>query len=209
MKQNSSSFILPALIATSQKELDMRIEKVCSFFSVLHLDIMDGTFVKSSSLFFDFMLPKDAHCEAHLMVEDSEEWVFHNLKKVDIVLVPVESCTAPFRIIQFVHDAGKKIGFTMNPETPLSEIGQFLNDIDLVLIMTVHPGQYGAVFVPEAVQKIRELHLLKPELPIEVDGSINPETIKQVSAAGASRFVVGSYLQKADNILDAIQKLKK
>ncbi len=207
--QNTSVAILPSIIAISQKELDQRIEKVRSFFPALHLDIMDGRFVKNRSLFFDFVLPKNVYCEAHLMVEDPETWVFENLKKVDTVVVPIESCSVPYSLIQFVHDAGKKIGFALNPETPISEIEQFLDDLDLILIMTVHPGQYGAAFVSETLQKINDLHLHKPELSIEVDGSINPDTIKQVADAGASRFVVGSYLQKEENVSAAMQRLKK
>lgn len=207
MKQNYS--ILPSIIAHSQEELDQRIEKVHSFFPLLHLDIMDGQFVKNRSLFFDFLLPKNVSCEAHLMVENPEEWVFQNLKKVDAVLVPIESCTVPYRLIQFVHDADKRIGFALNPETPLSEIEEFLEAIDLVLVMTVHPGQYGAAFVPETLEKIKELSRRQPALPIEVDGSINPDTIKHVADAGASRFVVGSYLQKAENVSAAVQNLKK
>lgn len=209
MKQTYPSSILPSIIAHSQEELNTRVEKVHSFFPLLHLDLMDGKFVKNHSLFFDFFLPKNVSCEAHLMVENPEEWVFQNLKKVETVLVPIESCTAPHRLIQFVHDAGKRIGFALNPETPLSEIEEFLEDIDRVLIMTVHPGQYGAAFVPEMLEKIKELSRRQPTLPIEVDGSINPDTIKCVADAGASLFVIGSYLQKAENVSHALQTLKK
>jgi len=199
--------ILPSIIATSQEELNERISKIKNNFSVFHLDIMDGKFVNNKSLDFNFKL-LDGKYEAHLMVENPEEWVDENLGKVDTVIVHIESLTIPHKLIQFVHDNDKKIGFAINPETSIDEFDMFIDDLDLVLLMTVVPGQYGAAFVPEVVEKIKEIHSKKPDLVIEVDGSINADTINKVREAGASRFVIGSYLQRADSIREALDSLQ-
>jgi len=125
------------------------------------------------------------------------------------VLVHIESCKDPKRIINLVRSKGKKIGFVLNPETPISLIKNFINDIDQVLIMTVNPGFYGSPFLPEMLEKIKELRNLKPEIEIEVDGGVTDKTVKLVDNAGANLFVSGSYIVKSDNVKGAIDTLKK
>jgi ribulose-phosphate 3-epimerase len=108
-----------------------------------------------------------------------------------------------------VKTAGKKIGFVLNPKTPISKLTGFLNDIDQVLIMTVNPGFYGSPFLPEMLEKISDLRKLKPKLDIEVDGGITDKTIGLVDKVGANMFVSGSYVVKSDNVEEAINSLKK
>ncbi len=202
--------IVPAIIAKNQNELNERLLKVKKYVDLVQLDVMDNKFVPNTSLFFDFFLPKTkCQFEAHLMVQDPEDWIEKYGYKVDTVLVHYESCNNPKKMIEQVKTDGKKIGFVLNPETPISKLTGFLNDIDQVLIMTVNPGFYGSPFLSEMLQKISDLRILKPRLDIEVDGGITNKTISFVDKAGANMFVSGSYIVKSDNVEETINSLKK
>ena len=202
--------IVPAIIAKNQNELNERLLKVKKYVDLVQLDVMDNKFVPNTSLFFDFSLPKTkCQFEAHLMVQDPEDWIEKYGYKVDTVLVHYESCNNPKKMIEQVKTDGKKIGFVLNPETPISKLTGFLNDIDQVLIMTVNPGFYGSPFLSEMLEKISDLRILKPKLDIEVDGGITDKTIGLVDKAGANMFVSGSYIMKAKNVEDSINSLKK
>ena len=202
--------IIPAIIAKNQHELDERLSKVLPYVDIVQLDIMDNFFVPNTSLFFDFSLPKtDCAFEAHLMVDDPEDWVKKHGKKVDTVLVHFESRYDPESIIEMIRNQGKRFGFVLNPETSVDKLSGFIDDVDQVLIMTVNPGFYGSSFLPEMLEKIRKLRRMKVTLDIEVDGGITDKTIELVDQAGANLFVSGSYIVKADNVSKAIKNLEK
>ena len=200
--------IIPAIIAKSQKEFKEKINKVKDFVDIIQLDFMDGKFVPNNSINFDFKIPaSDCEFEAHLMIQDPLKWVEKHYMKVDTVLVHFESCKDPQKVIDIVKKKGKRIGFVLNPETPIDSIQNFLDDIDQVLIMTVNPGFYGSPFLPEMIDKIKKLRKKCPNLDIEVDGGITDKTIGLVNEAGANLFVSGSYIVKSDNIKKAIENL--
>ena len=198
--------IIPSVIAKSQKELVEKIEKVMDFVDYIHLDIMDGAFVPNESLKFDFRIPEELNFEAHLMLQNPDKWVEQNWQKVERILIPIESCKHPKELIEFLKDK-KEVGFVLNPETELESIKKHLDQINQVLIMTVKPGFYGSEFLPETLEKVRDLRKLRPSLDIEVDGGINPETIKKAKGAGANLFVSGSYIMKSENAKDAFNNL--
>lgn len=202
--------IIPAMIAKTQKELIGNLEKVLPFSDRIQLDIMDDIFVKNTSLFFDFSLPKQpCHYEAHLMVQDPKSWIDKHGEKVDTILVHIESDFNMDDIINSVKNKGKNFGLVLNPETSVDAVENVLDEIDQILIMTVNPGFYGSPFLPEMTEKIRKLYKMKPTLPIEVDGGITPQTIELVHNAGASLFVSGSYIIKANNPDQSINTLKE
>lgn len=202
--------IIPAIIAKSQKEFEENINKVKDFVDIIQLDFMDAKFVANSSIDFDFKIPSsDCKFEAHLMIQDPLSWVEKHYKKVDTILAHFESCKDPKKVIDFVKKKGKRIGFVLNPETPIESIEKFLDDIDQVLIMTVNPGFYGSPFLPGMLDKIKKLRKKCPNLDIEVDGGITDKTIGLVNDAGANLFVSGSYIIKADDIKNAVDSLKK
>ena len=200
--------IVPAIIAESQRGLEERIARVREHLSLFQLDVMDGRFVPNHSLDFDLTLPDGLQFEAHLMVEEPERWIEQNCDRVDTVLAHVESCEDPERIIRLVKGR-RRIGFALNPETPLSRVTPYLDEVDQVLVMTVNPGSYGSPFLPKMLTKVSQLRRLKPSLNIEVDGGINAKTIGQVNDAGADMFVSGSYIVNADDVGAAVRKLKK
>jgi ribulose-phosphate 3-epimerase len=202
--------IIPAIIAKTQDELENKINKVKDHVELVQLDVMDGKFVPNNSIDFNFKLPKvDCIFEAHLMINNPEEWVKKHIEKVDMILAHVESCEKPKKLIDFVKSKGKQVGFVLNPETPLSAIIGYIDDIDQVLIMTVNPGFYGSPFLPEMLEKIKKLREMKPDINIEVDGGVTDKTIDLVDKAGANMFVSGSYIVKSDDVKKAISILKK
>ena len=201
--------IIPAIIAKTQNELEEKILKVKDFFELIQLDLMDGKFVPNNSIDFDFKLP-ETNCsfEAHLMIEHPEKWIEKNHMKIDTVLAHYESLDDPSAVINMVKNKNKRVGFVLNPETSIQKIEKYLDELDQVLIMTVNPGFYGSKFLPEMIHKISELRKMRPDLDIEVDGGITPETIELVNKAGANMFVSGSYIVKSLDIQEAIDKIK-
>ena len=202
--------IIPAIIAKSQQELEDKINKVKNYAEIIQLDIMDGKFVPNNSIDFDFKLPNaDCIFEAHLMIKNPEEWIKKHINKIDMVLAHIESCKKPKKLVDLVKENGKHVGFVLNPETPLSTIIGYIDDIDQVLIMTVNPGFYGSPFLPKMLEKIKRLRRIKPDLDIEVDGGVTDKTINLVDKAGANMFVSGSYIVKSDDVRQAIASLKR
>lgn len=204
--------IISSIIAKNQKELNERFEKVKSLKN-FQLDVMDGKFVKNKSLMFDFKLPgTKGYYEAHLMVKNPEAWIKKHYKKVNMIIVHIESFEDDNEIkniIKLIKSKNKKVGIAINPPTKIDALAPFLNSIDLVLIMTVTPGKYGSKFVSSTLKKIKQLRKIKRNINIEVDGHIDDKTIIRVFKAGANMFVSGSYLQKSKNIKKSVAKLKK
>ncbi|MBS3093370.1 ribulose-phosphate 3-epimerase [Candidatus Pacearchaeota archaeon] len=199
--------IIPSIIAKDQAELNDRIEKVSKYKKYIQLDIMDGVFVKNKSLMFNFKIPGQFKTEAHLMVVDPRAWIKKNSEKVNTVIVHKES---PYfnECIQLSKAKKKKVGIALNPETSIKELATIQEKIDKVLIMAVHPGDYGNRFLPQMTKKIKELRHRFPDADIEVDGGVNDKTIKKLYLAGANKFIVGSFLQKSRDIEKSIEKLE-
>lgn len=202
--------IIPAVIATTQEELDGIFLKIGGHASLIQLDIMDGEFVPNRSLFFDFKLPMGKYrFEAHLMIKDPDTWMEENWEKVDTLIAHFEPLKDPSSFIKRTKTKGKKAAFALNPETSVAQVTPYLKDLDQVLVMTVHPGFYGSPFLPETLDKIRELRQLMPELDIEVDGGIKPGTVEQAAEAGANLFVSGSYLIQSDSFQERMDIMKQ
>lgn len=193
--------IIPSIIASSQEELDERARALRGCF--FHLDVMDGAFVPNRSLLFDFSFREKS--EAHLMVKKPCEWIEKNAGKVDIIIIHAESDDAG-KAIKMVKAAGKKVGIAFNPGTP--PVKEYTKGIDKIVVMTVHPGAYGARFLPEMLDKIKQLRKMYHGIIIEADGGISPETLKTLRKAGADTFVVGSYLQNDANPAKAKKELE-
>ena len=167
----------------------------------IHVDVMDGHFVPNIT-FGPLVVEAvrratELPLDVHLMIEDPDR----SLKAFaragsTLVTVQVEACLHLHRTIQAIKALDVKAGVALNPATPLSTVEWILKDVDLVLIMSVNPGFGGQEFIPQALQKIRDLKPMirtkNPNVVIEVDGGINQETIQSVAEAGADVFVAGS-----------------
>lgn len=200
--------IIPAIISEIQEDFDEKLNKVRDLSSILQIDVMDGVLVKSHSLDFDFFLPAlDCVVEAHLLIKNPLEWIEKNHGKAGAIVAHIESDDNPEEIIKSARAKGKKIGLALNPETPVSALVPYLDYIDQVLIMTVGPGFYGSPFMSEMLQKVREIKKIRKAIPVEVDGGINENTIKEASDAGADMFAVGSYIINSESPKKAIDSL--
>ena len=183
----------------------------------LHIDVMDGDFVpsisfgmpviksirKESKLFFD----------VHLMVTEPERYIRDFVDcGADSITVHAEACEDLERTIEQIREAGVKVGVSIKPATPVNDISHMLEDVDMVLVMTVQPGFGGQKYLEECTEKIQELHdLIQDEnlnVDIQVDGGINDETMETVLKAGANLVVAGSYVFK-DDLVSGVRHAKK
>lgn len=211
--------IVPSIICSSQKELDEMIAKINPYVSLVQLDIMDGKFVRNKSLWFDFKLKnKKIKYEAHLMVQEPERWINGHGQKVDTIIFPYESLQERnrekeneqiFDLIKKIKNKRKKVGMAINPETRAEKIFPYLEELDQVTVLTVHPGRYGAKFLPKMLKKVQEIRKRNKKIIIEVDGGINPQTIRGAAKAGANYFVSGSFVTKAEKPKERITELNQ
>lgn len=200
--------IIPAIIAKNQREFDERFERV-KFAGLIHLDIMDGKFVTNQSLNFQLALPRKKY-QLHLMVDNPISMIKWVSKFATTVIFHIETCKDDDEIrnvIKLIKTKKKKVGIAINPKTKINEIKDYLKSVDLVLIMTVNPGKYGAKFLPSALKKIKELRKLSKRVKIGLDGGIDYKTI--IKGKLADFFVSGSYLQNTNNSKEAVINLKK
>ena len=183
----------------------------------LHIDVMDGDFVPSIS--FGMPVIKSIRKESkmffdvHLMVTEPERYIqdFVNCG-ADSITVHTEACEDLERTIEQIREAGVKVGVSIKPATPVNDISHMLEDVDMVLVMTVQPGFGGQKYLEECTEKIQELRdLIRDEdlnVDIQVDGGINDETMETVLKAGANLVVAGSYVFK-DNLVSGVRHAKK
>ena len=202
--------IVPSIIAEDQAELDRMLDRLMGKATRIMLDIMDGEFVDNTSLDFDLQLPRgEFEFEAHLMTVRPLEWIEKYGDRVHYAILQVETLNDVEGAIHTVRGRGLKVFLALNPETPLDSIMEYLDALDGVLILTVHPGSFCVEFLPEVLAKVRKLRQLRPDLPIEVDGCMNPDHIELASRAGANIFDSGSYVTKSDDIEKSIEKLRQ
>jgi ribulose-phosphate 3-epimerase len=202
--------IVPGIIAMNQEELDEMLENVPDNVGRVMLDVMDGRFVPNRSLDFRISIPddRDLEYEAHLMVEDPFNWLETNMNKVDIAVLHVETLSDIGSSIRRAKEMGLNVTLAMSPQTDLDIVVPYLNEVKTVLVLTVEPGQYGAPFVPQALEKVKELRRINQSIPIEVDGAMNPMNIKLAKEAGATIFASGSYVMKSKSPKRAIEELE-
>ena len=183
----------------------------------LHIDVMDGDFVPSIS--FGMPVIKSIRKESkmffdvHLMVTEPERYIRDFVAcGADSITVHAEACEDIERTIEQIREAGVKVGISIKPATPVNDISHMLEDVDMVLVMTVQPGFGGQKYLEECTAKIQELRdLIRDEdlnVDIQVDGGINDETMETVLKAGANLVVAGSYVFK-DNLVSGVRHAKK
>jgi len=183
----------------------------------LHIDVMDGHFVpnitigpvvvskirKISDIFFD----------VHLMIEHPEKYVEQFAKAgANLITVHTEACNELEPLIKKIKEHGCKAGVSVNPDTPIDKIKDVIGMVDLVLVMSVHPGFSGQGFIKEVLPKIKQakdmINKTKKKIYLEVDGGINKENAKTVKQNGADVLVAGNFIFTSDNYKEAIRSLK-
>ena len=183
----------------------------------IHVDVMDGHFVPNISfgapvmkcLNGKTMIPYDVH----LMIENPDKYIADFVTpQTEYITVHQEACRHLHRTIQNIKAQGIKAGVSINPATPVNTLSCILEDVDLVLIMSVNPGFGGQKFISQSVSKIRELAKIKKErglsFAIEIDGGVTLDNAKMLAEAGVEIAVAGSAVFKAANVKDTVRKFK-
>ena len=206
--------ILSADYANFEKEIK-RLEETGADYA--HIDIMDGHFVPNISFGAGVVASMRPHSkmvfDCHLMVSNPEHHIEEFARAgADIISIHVEATPHIHGALQKIRNAGVKASVVINPGTPVSAIEGVLNLVDQVLVMTVNPGFGGQAFLPETMDKIRQLVKLREEkglsFDIEVDGGIDGDTIHVAKEAGANIFVAGSYVFNGD-VQERVDTLRK
>ncbi|RCL02837.1 MAG: ribulose-phosphate 3-epimerase [Candidatus Tokpelaia sp. JSC188] len=172
----------------------------------IHIDIMDGHFVPNITFGPDVVKAirplTDVIFDAHLMIAPCDLYI-ETFAKVgcDIITIHAEAGPHLHRSLQLIRSAGKKAGVSLNPATPEHVLQYILDDIDLILVMTVNPGFGGQGFIPQSLEKIRRIKEMigKHPIDLEVDGGITADNVSKVAEAGANVYVAGSAIYKGGN----------
>ena len=196
----------PSILASDFSKLKEEVESVKSA-KYLHLDIMDGRFVPNITygpLVIEAIRPySDSIFDTHLMIVEPEKYIKEFAEAgSDIITVHVEATDHIHRAIQMIKSAGCQAGVTLNPATSLTTIENVIDDVDLVLLMSVNPGFGGQKFIPQMIDKVKRLKEMTEKSPtdtlIEIDGGINFGNVKEVVEAGVDIIVSGSTIFKGN-----------
>jgi len=214
----SNHLIAPSLLAADFLHLDKAIDLVnTSEADWFHLDVMDGRFVPNIS-FGQFIINQIAQraekfIDVHLMIEDPGRYVESFARAgADSITVHAEACTHLHRVIQQIKEAGAKACVALNPATPVAHLEHVIEDLDMVLIMTVNPGFGGQKFIYQSIPKVRQAAELiavhNSRAIIEVDGGVGLHNAQKVLEAGARVLVAGSAVFGADDPAGVIRQMK-
>ena len=214
-----NTIIAPSVLAADfgnlQRDIEMINNSEADWF---HIDIMDGVFVPNISYGMPVLEAITKHAtktiDVHLMIVDPDRYIktFAELG-YDILTVQYEACIHLHRTIQAIKAEGMKAGVALNPHTNVDLLEDTINDIDLVLVMSVNPGFGGQSFIENTYDKVRKLKALITKKGantlIEIDGGVTNKNAKQLVEAGADALVAGSYVFKAENPTATISDLKE
>jgi ribulose-phosphate 3-epimerase len=210
-----STSLLAADFGNLERDIHMINQSEADWF---HLDIMDGVFVPNISFGFPVMKYIKKHAQkpldVHLMISDPNRYIDNfNEAGAKILTVHLETCTHLHRTVQKIKSLGMKAGVSLNPHTPVFLLKDIIADIDVVLLMSVNPGFGGQKFIPNTLEKVKELKQLikekKSDALIEVDGGVDHTNAKSLIDAGCDVLVAGSYIFKSKNPQKTIKGLKE
>lgn len=210
--------IAPSILSADFAQLGAEVQEVVEAGADwIHIDVMDGHFVPNITigpLIVEAIRPVTTiPFDVHLMIENPDQYIEAFAKAgADYITVHVEACTHLHRTLQLIKSYDVKPGVVLNPHTPIESILPILEEVDLVLFMTVNPGFGGQAFIPSVLKKVKALREIIEEqqltIDIQIDGGINDETIVEAVEAGANVFVAGSAIYGKENRKEALERIK-
>jgi ribulose-phosphate 3-epimerase len=207
--------VVPSILSADFARLADEISQVeAAGLTMVHLDVMDGHFVPNITIGPPVVAMLRGHSglvfDTHLMISDPARYIGAFVEAgSDHITFHIEATDKPLEVIRRVHDAGRSVGVSLNPETPVSSIENVAPLCDMVLVMTVHPGFGGQDFIPEAARKVVEVReLVGPDVRVEVDGGITPVTTPIVVGYGADTLVAGRAIFGQEDRVAAVEAIR-
>lgn len=203
-----------SVLSIDPSRMQEEIASVAEYIDAIQLDIMDGRFVDNVtygaevSQNFHTSLPLDAHLMVADPVDRIPAFLAVPVQHVTFHAEAVPATADRKALIAAIREAGATVGIAVNPGTPFPSIDDVIDDVDMVLCMTVHPGKGGQAFIPDVLEKIRSIRSRHPDMSIQVDGGVNEETAVQCIDAGADNLVIGSALFKAPDRIAFLQRIR-
>ncbi len=195
--------IIPSVLTKDPNELERKIRILENYADIIQIDIMDNGLVPNISIEIDEIhkVKPKSKLEMHLMVKKPIDYIEPSVNVGAFrIIFHVESDDDPREVIEKIVQSKAEPGIAINPPTPVESIQQYLDMISIVLVMGVNPGFQGQKFIPDVLSKVRFIKNIRPNLLIEVDGGVNPETGPMLLSAGVDILNVGSFLFKNDDV---------
>ena len=211
--------LAPSILSADFSKLGEQVQLISDAGAgLVHIDVMDGHFVPNISFGAPVMKSlnrwKTSPYDVHLMIENPDQYIGDFVTdKTEYIVVHQEACRHLHRTIQNIKSYGVKAGVSLNPATPVSTLECILGELDLVLVMSVNPGFGGQKFIPQTLEKIKELDAIRKEkgytYKIEIDGGVSLENAKMIRDAGCDIFVAGSAVFGAEDIGERVKAFQE
>jgi len=208
------TLITPSILSADFGHLQDEVASIEGHADWLQADVMDGHFVSNLSFGAPVLkslktrLPLDVHLMVSNPADRIAEFQAIGVKNITFHAEAVTDTKARRALIAAIRRTKTTVGIALNPETPASAIDDVIGEVDLVLVMSVHPGFGGQLFIPSVLDKVRAIRKAHPTLMIQIDGGIDDKTAPLAKEAGANNLVAGSYLFKSSEREEAIAKLR-
>jgi ribulose-phosphate 3-epimerase len=219
LKMSREVSIAPSILSADFSRLGEEIRAVSEAGAdIIHIDVMDGHFVPNITIgplvVQAARAVTDKILDVHLMISDADQYIDNFVSAgADWITVHVEACNHIQRTVSRIRELGKRPGVVLNPATSLATLDFLLEEIDLVMLMSVNPGFGGQSFIPSTLGKVRQLRQRiterKLHVDIEIDGGVSVQTIAEIAAAGANIFVAGSAVYGSQDYRETIATLRR